>query len=82
LDETRKTAQHALEALRGHEEYVRKLRQLGCLDSLEAQAPEAHSLTPDQRHQWYELLKLRTDVIADGRVDISWTGVSILGRGL
>ena len=45
------------------------------LDSLEAQAPEAlDSLTPEQRHQWYKLLKLKAEVFADGRVEISWAG--------
>jgi hypothetical protein len=31
-------------------------------------------LTPEQRHQWYKRLKLRADVFADGRVEISWAG--------
>jgi hypothetical protein len=45
------------------------------LDSLEAQAPEAlDSLTPEQRHQWYKLLKLRARVFADGNVEVSWAG--------
>ena len=53
------------------------LRQTGTplLDSLEAQAPERlDSLTPQERHQFYKLLKLRADVFADGRVEVSWTG--------
>jgi site-specific DNA recombinase len=77
LDETRKTAEHELEVLRGHEEYVRNLEadREALLDSLEAQAPERlDSLTPEQRHQWYKLLKLRADVFADGRVEVSWAG--------
>jgi site-specific DNA recombinase len=77
LDETRKTAEHELEALRSREEYVRELEadRDALLDSLEAQAPEAlDSLTPEQRHQWYKRLKLRADVFADGRVQISWAG--------
>ncbi len=77
LDEIRKTAEHKLEALRSREEYVRELEagRDALLDSLEAQAPEAlDSLTPEQRHQWYKLLKLRVDVFADGRVEISWAG--------
>jgi site-specific DNA recombinase len=77
LDETRKTAEHELEVLWGHEEYVRELEtgRDALLDSLEAQAPEAlDSLTPEERHQWYKLLKLRADVFADGRVEISWAG--------
>jgi site-specific DNA recombinase len=77
LDETRKTAEHELEALRGREEYVQELEanRDALLDSLEAQAPEAlDSLTPDQRHQWYKLLQLRANVFADGRVEVSWAG--------
>jgi chromosome segregation ATPase len=77
LDETRKTAEHELEVLRGHEEYVRNLEadRDALLDSLEAQAPERlDSLTPEQRHQWYKLLKLRADVFADGSVEVSWAG--------
>jgi site-specific DNA recombinase len=77
LDETRKTAEHELEALRSREEYVRELEagRDALLDSLEAQAPEVlDSLTPEQRHQWYKLLKLEAAVFADGRVEISWAG--------
>src|SRR5215213_9129126 len=77
LDETRKTAEHELEALRSREEYVRELEadRDALLDSLEAQAPEAiDSLTPEQRHQWYKFLKLRVGVFADGNVEVSWAG--------
>jgi site-specific DNA recombinase len=82
LDETRKTAEHELEAIRGHEEYVRTLEadRDALLDSLEAQAPEAlDSLTPEQRHQWYKLLKLRAGVFADGNVEVSWAGSASRG---
>jgi SMC interacting uncharacterized protein involved in chromosome segregation len=77
LDETRKTAEHELEALRGQEEYMRTLEadRDALLDSLEAQAPERlDSLTPEQRHQWYKLLKLKVGVFADGNVEVSWAG--------
>jgi Recombinase zinc beta ribbon domain len=77
LDETRKTAEHELAALRGREEHVRRLEadRDALLDSLQAQAPEAlDSLTPEQRHQWYKLLGLRADVRADGTVEVSWAG--------
>ena len=77
LDETRKTAERELEALRGHEEYMRGLEadRDTLIDSLESQAPEAlDSLMPEQRHRWYTLLKLRADVFADGRVEVSWAG--------
>ena len=77
LDKTRKTAEHELAALRSREEYVHELEagRDALLDSLEAQAPERlDSLTPEQRHQWYKLLKLKAAVFADGRVEISWAG--------
>jgi hypothetical protein len=77
LDEIRKTAEHELVALRSREEYARVLEagRDALLDSLQAQAPEAlDSLTPEQRHQWYKLLKLKVAVFADGRVEISWAG--------
>ena len=75
-DETRKTAEHELEVLRSHAEYVRELEAgRDALLDLEAQAPERlDSLTPEERHQFYKLLKLRADVFADGRVEISWAG--------
>ena len=77
LDETRKTAERELEALRANEEYARELEtgRDALLDSLEAQAPEAlDSLTPEERHQWYKLLGLRADARADGTVEVSWAG--------
>src|SRR5829696_8851056 len=77
LDETRKTAEHELEAQRDQEQYMRTLEadRDVLLDSLEAQAPEAlDSLMPEQRHQWYKLLKLRVGVFADGNVEVSWAG--------
>jgi hypothetical protein len=77
LDETRKTAERELAILRGHEEYVRGLEadRDALLDSLEAQAPGAlDALTPEQRHRWYKLLKLRAYIFADGRVEVSRAG--------
>jgi site-specific DNA recombinase len=77
LDEIRKTAEHELELLRGRAEYVQELEagRDALLNSLEAQAPEVlDSMTPEERHQWYKLLKLRADVFPDGRVEVSWAG--------
>lgn len=43
--------------------------------SLEAQALEAlDSLTPEERHQWYKMLRLRVDVRGDGVPEVSWAG--------
>ena len=77
LDETRKTAEKEMSALRDHEERVRDLERDrdAVLDSLEAQAPKAlDSLAPEERQQWYRLLGLRADVRADGAVEVSWAG--------
>jgi hypothetical protein len=77
LDETRKTAERELAALRGHEEYVQCLERDrdALLDSLAAEAPDAlDSLTPQERHQWYKLLRLRVDVRLDGTPEVSWAG--------
>ncbi len=74
LDETKKTAEGELAALRGREEHVRNLEwhRDAVIESLEAEAPEAlDALTSEQRHQWYKLLKLRADVRADGTVEVS-----------
>lgn len=77
LEETRKTAEHELAALKGHEEHVRGLERDrdAVVGSLEAQAPEAlDSLTPEERHQWYKMLRLRVDVRGDGVPEVSWAG--------
>ncbi len=79
LEETRKTAERELAALRDHEEYVLGLERDrdAMLDSLEAVAPEVlDSLTPEQRHQWYKMLKTTAAVNADGTLEISWVGAS------
>ncbi len=40
---------------------------------LEAAAPEAlDSLTPEERRQWYKILRLRADVRAGGTLEVSW----------
>jgi site-specific DNA recombinase len=79
LEETRKTAERELAALRSHEEYVLGLERDrdAMLDSLEAVAPEAlDSLTPEQRNQWYRLLRLTAEVMKDGTLMVSWAGAT------
>jgi hypothetical protein len=45
------------------------------LDSLEAVAPERlDALTPEQRHQFYKVLRLTVFVQADGVPEVSWAG--------
>ena len=77
LEETRKTAERELAALRSHEEYVLSLERDrdAMLDSLEAVAPEVlDSLTPEQRHHWYKMLRTTAAVNANGTLEVSWVG--------
>jgi hypothetical protein len=77
LEETHKTAERELAALRSHEEYVLSLERDrdAMLDSLEAVAPEVlDSLTPEQRHHWYKMLRTTAVVNADGTLEVSWVG--------
>lgn len=77
LDESRKTAERELEALEHRGAYIEELKRNrdALLDSLVIEAPEAlESLTPEERHQFYKLLKLQAHVHTDGTVEISWAG--------
>jgi hypothetical protein len=77
LEETRGIAEHELAAVRGQEERVRDMERDrdALVDSLEALAPEVlDSLTPEERHQWYKLLRLQAAIRADGSVEVSWAG--------
>ncbi len=77
LEETRKTAQYELAALRSHEEYIQELEQDrdALLDSLEATAPEKlDSLAPEEHHQLYKILRLTVAVREDGMAEVRWVG--------
>jgi site-specific DNA recombinase len=77
LEETRKTAERELAAIRSHEEYILALERGrdALLDALEVEAPEAlDSLSPAERHQWYKLLRLQAEIRKDGMVELSWAG--------
>jgi site-specific DNA recombinase len=77
LEETRKTAERELAALRSRQEYLLDLERErdALLESLEATAPEAlDSLSPEERHQFYKLLRLTVAVGADGTPEVSWAG--------
>ena len=79
LEETRKTAERELATLRAHEEYVLSLERDrdAMLDSLETVAPEVlDSLTPEQRHHWYKMLRTTAAVNADGTLEVCWVGAS------
>ncbi len=77
LEETRGIAERELAAVRGQEERVRDMERDrdALVDSLEAMAPEVlDSLTPEERQQWYKLLRLQAAIGADGTVEVSWAG--------
>jgi len=77
LEETRRTAERELETLRGRQEHVRDLERDrdDLLRSLEEVAPEAlDSLTTEERHRFYKMLRLEVLAHPDGSLEISWAG--------
>jgi uncharacterized protein (DUF3084 family) len=74
LEETRKTAERELEALRSHREKLEALEQdkEAVLETYAQMAPEAlDSLTPEERHQFYRMLRLRVVVQPGRRTEVS-----------
>jgi hypothetical protein len=74
LDQVRQTAQRELEALSNHAEYIDELEQNrdALLDQLQGVASEAlKSLTPEERHRVYKMLRLGVRVTPDGTLEIS-----------
>ncbi len=74
LEETREMAERELAAVRGQEERVRDMERDrdALIDSLEVMAPEAlDSRPPEERQQWYKLLRLQAAIGADGTVEVS-----------
>lgn len=74
LEETREIAERELAAVSGQEERVRDMERDrdALIDSLEVMAPEAlDSRTPEERQQWYKLLRLQAAIGADGTVEVS-----------
>jgi hypothetical protein len=77
LEETRRTAESELAALRNHQEHVRQMKQDrdALLESNMRIAPEAlESLAPKERHQLYKMLRLEVTVYPNGALEISWVG--------
>jgi hypothetical protein len=73
LDETRRTAERELEALRGRQEIVEQLKRDRdtLLEHYADMVPEAlDELTPEARHQVYRMLRLEVYVHPDGDLDI------------
>jgi DNA repair ATPase RecN len=73
LDETRTTARHELEVLEHRREQLESLERdkETLLDNYAALAPEAlSSLTPQQRHHLYKILKLSVEINLDGSSEV------------
>jgi len=74
LEETRKTAQRGLDLLASRQERCEALERdkEAILESYAWMAPEAlDALTPEERHQFYRMLRLRVIVEPDGATQIS-----------
>jgi site-specific DNA recombinase len=74
LDETRKTAERELEALRSHQERIEELERDkdALLESYAGLAPEILAgLTPEECHQVYKMLRVRAVVHVDGVLEVS-----------
>ena len=74
LDNTRTIAERELETLRTHRERISGLEadRNALLDSLVGVAPDAlESLTPEERHHVYKMLKLRVIAGSDEALEIS-----------
>jgi site-specific DNA recombinase len=77
LEETRQTAERELEALRWHKERVEQLERDrdAVLSHYAALAPEAlDSLTSEERHQLYKMLRLKVWVAKSGDLEIEMVG--------
>ncbi|HVF02498.1 MAG TPA: hypothetical protein VNA27_14340 [Rubrobacteraceae bacterium] len=76
FDETRKTAERELEALKGHKERVEELERDRdtILEHYASMAPEAlNSLSSEERHRLYKMLRVRATVHVDGTLEVSRT---------
>jgi site-specific DNA recombinase len=74
LEETRETAQLELAALEGRREKLAELERDrdALMESYAGMVPEAlETLSPEERHHVYKLLKLRVDLSADDTLKVS-----------
>jgi site-specific DNA recombinase len=74
LEEARATAERELKALRSRQETLEALEQdkEAVLETYAQMAPEAlDSLTPEERHQFYRMLRLRVVVHPGGQTQVS-----------
>jgi len=76
LDESRKTAEHGLETLRGRQERIEKMERDRdvLLEEYARMAPEAlDTLTPEERRQVYGMLRIRAVIRMDGTLEVNGT---------
>ncbi len=74
LEETRRVAERELETLRSYRERIERLERDKdtLLESYVAMVPEAlDSLTPEERHHIYKMLRLDVSVNADGEIEVA-----------
>jgi site-specific DNA recombinase len=74
LEETRKTAERELEALRSRRERIEELERdkEALLESYAGMAPEAlGSLLPEERHQVYKMLRLKVIALVDYTLEVN-----------
>jgi hypothetical protein len=82
LEETRRTAERELAALRQHAERVKQMERDrdALLEHYASLAPEAlDSLTSEERHHLYKLLKLKVWLAKSGDLEIEMAGVLVEG---
>ena len=74
LEETRKTAEKELETLKHRQKHFEELERDkdAVLETYARMAPEAlEALTPDERHQFYKMLRLRVIAYPDRSLEVS-----------
>jgi site-specific DNA recombinase len=84
LEETRETAKRELGSLQRHKERLEELEleKDAVLESYAGMAPEAlGSLTPEERHRVYRMLRLRAIAHVDGSLELSGALVNVLDVG-
>lgn len=77
LEEARKAAHGELETLKHRRERIEQLERdkEALLDYYEGMAPEAlDSLTSEERHRFYKLVRLQVSVRPGRGLEISWAG--------
>ncbi len=82
LDDTRRITERELEVLQGHQERMGALERDkdALLESYAGMAPEAlSSLTAEERHQVYKMLRVRVTVHMDGTLEVSGALAGAIG---